>query len=183
MLCCWCNGTRILSFVCYSRLLQLCGTLFFIDSPKIPLNSRGDNHVLCTSWYFFPLLHSYCFAHFCLMAQLSLPMKFWVDGVSSMVWDDILCGRWFCIDSLTRWGLPRCLSGEESTWHCRRRKRVRFDPWVGKMPWSRKWQPHPSILAWREKLYFILLRGYSHQGRKSFSSTLCIPSLRWCRIH
>ena len=60
MLCCWCNGTRILSFVCYSRLLQLCGTLFFIDSPKIPLNSRGDNHVLCTSWYFFPLLHSYC---------------------------------------------------------------------------------------------------------------------------
>ena len=23
-----------------------------------------------------------------------------------------------------------------------------FDPWVGKIPWSRKWQPCSSILAW-----------------------------------
>ena len=25
-------------------------------------------------------------------------------------------------------------------------KRCRFDPWVGKMPWSRKWQPTPVCL-------------------------------------
>ena len=24
---------------------------------------------------------------------------------------------------------------------CRRRKRLRFDPWVGKIPWRRKWRP------------------------------------------
>ena len=24
----------------------------------------------------------------------------------------------------------------------------RFDPWVGKIPWSRKWQPTPVFLAW-----------------------------------
>ena len=29
---------------------------------------------------------------------------------------------------------------------CRRCKRHGFDPWVGKMPWSRKWQPTPVFL-------------------------------------
>ena len=30
--------------------------------------------------------------------------------------------------------------------HCRR---PRFDPWVGKIPWRRKWQRYSSIFAWR----------------------------------
>ena len=94
MLCCWCNGMHIVFFVYYSCLLQLWGTFFFIDSPKILLNFGGDDHVLCTSCHFFPLLRSYCFEHFFLIAQLPLPMKFWVDGVSSIVWDEILCGVW-----------------------------------------------------------------------------------------
>ena len=31
-------------------------------------------------------------------------------------------------------------SDKESTCQCRRCKRCRFNPWVGKIPWSRKWQ-------------------------------------------
>ena len=42
---------------------------------------------------------------------------------------------------LTRWR-----SGKESACQCRRRKRCGFDPWVGKIPWSRKWQPTPEFL-------------------------------------
>ena len=42
----------------------------------------------------------------------------------------------------------RGASGKELTCQCRRCKRHGFDPWVGKSPWSRKWQ-HSSILAWR----------------------------------
>ena len=38
----------------------------------------------------------------------------------------------------------RWLSGKESTRQCRRRG---FGPWVGKIPWSRKWQPTPVFLA------------------------------------
>ena len=34
--------------------------------------------------------------------------------------------------------LPWWLSGKESTCQCRR---CGFDPWVGKIPWRRKWQP------------------------------------------
>ena len=41
--------------------------------------------------------------------------------------------------SVTR--LPRWLSGQERAWQCRRRRRRGFDPWVGKIPWRRAWQP------------------------------------------
>ena len=37
-------------------------------------------------------------------------------------------------------------SGEESACQCRRHKRRRFDPWVRKIPWRRKWQPTPVFL-------------------------------------
>ena len=40
-------------------------------------------------------------------------------------------------------GLPRWLSGKEFACQGRRHK---FDPWVGKIPWRRKWQPSPVCL-------------------------------------
>ena len=43
-----------------------------------------------------------------------------------------------CLENFEHW-----LSGKEST--CSRR-RCRFDPWVGKIPWRRKWQPTPVFL-------------------------------------
>ena len=46
-------------------------------------------------------------------------------------------------------GLPRWLSGKESSCQCRRCKRCGFDPWVGKIPWRRKWKPIPVFLAWK----------------------------------
>ena len=48
-----------------------------------------------------------------------------------------------CIQALRRLGLPRWLSGKESACQCRRH---RFDPWVGMIPWRRKWQPIPVFL-------------------------------------
>ena len=43
-------------------------------------------------------------------------------------------------------GFPGDASGKEPTCQCRRHKRHRFDPWVGKIPWRRKWQPTPVFL-------------------------------------
>ena len=37
-------------------------------------------------------------------------------------------------------GLPRWRSHNESTCQCRRHKSSRFNPWVRKIPWRRKWQ-------------------------------------------
>ena len=42
--------------------------------------------------------------------------------------------------------LPWWLSGKESACQCRRHRRRGFDPWVGKIPWRKKWQPTPVFL-------------------------------------
>ena len=39
---------------------------------------------------------------------------------------------------------PGWFSGKESACQCRRH---RLDPWVGKMPWRRKWQSPPAFLS------------------------------------
>ena len=55
-------------------------------------------------------------------------------------------------------GLPSWLSGKESVCQCKRCNRNAFDPCIGKLPWSRKWQPVP-----------VFLLGKSH-GQKSLTS-------------
>ena len=37
--------------------------------------------------------------------------------------------------------LPKWYSGKKSACQCRRYRRPGFSPWVGKMPWRKKWQP------------------------------------------
>ena len=37
-------------------------------------------------------------------------------------------------------------SGKEPACQCKRCKRLRFDPWVWKIPWRRAWQPTPVFL-------------------------------------
>ena len=51
-------------------------------------------------------------------------------------------------------GFPGSARDKEFACQCRRHKRQRFDPWVGKIPWRRKWQPTP-----------VLLPGESHRQR------------------
>ena len=48
--------------------------------------------------------------------------------------------------SLFMLGLPGGAIGKEPTCQCKRHKRHRLDPWVGKIPWRRKWQPTPVFL-------------------------------------
>ena len=43
-------------------------------------------------------------------------------------------------------GFPGGANGKEPTCQCRRYKRCRFDPWVGKIPWRRAWQSTPVFL-------------------------------------
>ena len=42
-------------------------------------------------------------------------------------------------------GLPRWITGKAI---CLQRGRPGFDPWIDKIPWRRKWQRIPSVLAW-----------------------------------
>ena len=57
-------------------------------------------------------------------------------------------------------GLPGDSSGKEHACQCRRHKRCRFNPWVGKIPWRRTWQS-TAILSLGESQRERNLVGYS----------------------
>ena len=67
-------------------------------------------------------------------------------------------------------GLPRWLSGEESTCQSRRCKKWGFYSWLGKIPWSRKWQPTPVFLPGKFHGQSSLA-GYSPWGHKELDTT------------
>ena len=64
-------------------------------------------------------------------------------------------------------GFPRGSDGKEFPCQCRRR---RFDPWIGKIPWSRKWQPTPVFLPAKFHGGRNLV-GYSPWGHKELDKT------------
>ena len=61
-------------------------------------------------------------------------------------------------------------SGKEPICQCRRQNRYGFDPWVGKIPWRRKWQPTPVFLP-GESHGRRSLAGYSPQSHKELDTT------------
>ena len=64
-------------------------------------------------------------------------------------------------------GLPRWLSGKESTCRC---QRGGLSPWVQKTPWRRKWQPIPVFLPGESHGQRSLV-GYSPRGHKEWDTT------------
>ena len=68
--------------------------------------------------------------------------------------------------------LPRWRSGKESACQCRR---PRFDPWVRKIPWSRKWQPTPVFLPGKFHGQRSLV-GCSPRDHKESDTTECTPT-------
>ena len=65
---------------------------------------------------------------------------------------------------------PRWLSSKESACQCRRHRRCRFNPWVRKIPWRRKWQPTPVFLPGKFHRQRTLA-GYSPWGLKVLDTT------------
>ena len=88
------------------------------------------------------------------------------DGPASETWrlgQNTFCSRslssfalsWWSVDMVARFLLPRRV----------RRIEFLFHPWVGKIPWRRKWQP--TLVFWPEKPHRQRsLGGYSPKGRK-----------------
>ena len=79
------------------------------------------------------------------------------------------------------------VNGKETSCQCRRHKRPRFDPWVGKIPWRRAWQLTPGFLpenpmdrgAWRDMVHRVA-NGWAHLkrlGTHAHTQALCIRVL------
>ena len=78
---------------------------------------------------------------------LYLCASFWLISIAmslnSFIFSYIIYGLLLFLPGL---GLLKWLSGKESTCQCKRCRKLKFDPWVGKISWSRKWQPSPIFL-------------------------------------
>ena len=67
-------------------------------------------------------------------------------------------------------GFPGGTSGKESACQCRKCRRHGFDPWVRKIPWSRKCQPTPVFLPGKFHGQRSLV-GYSAWSHKELNMT------------
>ena len=67
-------------------------------------------------------------------------------------------------------GFPGGARAKEPAYQWRRQKGGGLDPWVGKIPWSRKWQPTPVFLP-GESHGQRSLAGYRPQGHKELNMT------------
>ena len=70
-------------------------------------------------------------------------------------------------------------STKESICQCRRHKRHGFDPWVGKILWSRKWQPAPAFLPGESHGQRSLV-SYSPWGCKESDMTEATEHISYC---
>ena len=101
-----------------------------------------------------------CISHYTLESQAMRFMglqRVGHDWATDLIW----------LDQLGFTGGP---SGKEPYCQCRRHKRLRFDPWVGKMPWKREWQPNLALLP-RGSHGQRSLESYSSWGCKESDTT------------
>ena len=100
----------------------------------------------------------------------------------------VLRGHGICVlRSCPIWlvlGFPGGASAEEPTCWCRRHKRCGFDPWVGKVPWKRSWQPtHSSSHAWKtpwtEDPGRLQSLWGSQRVRQDWSDLACMCARTW----
>ena len=81
--------------------------------------------------------------------------------------------------SCTLWGFPGGVSDKVPTCQCKRHKRCRFKPWVGKIPWRRAWKSTP-VFSPGEFHGHRSLECYSPWGYKELDTmewlTLSLPS-------
>ena len=97
-------------------------------------------------------------------------MDFFVFDIQAFCYGVYRCGClcvdpvWFMEEQFSELGSPGCLSGKESACQCRR---LRFNPWVGKIPLEEEMAAHSSILAgitpWTEEPGGLQSRG-SHRA-------------------
>ena len=73
------------------------------------------------------------------------PGQLWFLKIQLMLcsspWEEFILSLPYCSSGLAKW-----CSGKESAWQSRRCRKHEFHPWVGKSPWSRKWQHTPVFL-------------------------------------
>ena len=141
------------------REIKLLFFLFLIYlTDKFIKNSHYVFDYVYIYIYLMCVYMSYIFASVCL--NISEWIAEMIQGTRGRKWNYFVMLRHF----------PAGASGKEHACQCRRLKRHGFNPWVRKIPWSRKWQPNSSPLAGESHRQRSLV-GCSPWGHKELDST------------
>ena len=122
---------------CFARIQVRSQTCFSYPSRESNGMLISDTVLCATQW---PLALN------CIWRHVIIEPFLWAKHLPSGAQDEAVTSSSFgspCY--LLIQGLPWWFSGKEPTCQCRR---CGFDPWVGKIPCRRTWQPTPAILAW-----------------------------------
>ena len=84
-----------------------------------------------------------------------------------------------CVHVRVPWGLPRWHSGKGSACQCRRHRRHRFQPWVGKIAWRRKWQSTPVFLPGQRSLAGYSPWDYKESYMTEHTGTCVMLLFKW----
>ena len=79
-------------------------------------------------------------------------------------WADVRLGIWISVSYF--WGFPGGTSSKEPTCQCRRHRRGKSNPWVGKISWRRAWQPPEAQPWWIQEIRSVLQTGISLKRRE-----------------
>jgi len=129
-----------------------------------------SNLVVFHSWLVLeslPVPKTY-FSSFSKQTQLhrSFKTQFLCLSYSVKPLDTLACPMELDLRIPLLWHFPGGTSGKEPVCQCRRHKRHRFDPWIGKILWKREWQPAPVLLPGQRSL-----GAYSPWGHKESDTT------------
>ena len=117
---------------------------------SVPCNPLAA--VLTQEYFMYICAFSWELAHYNELNKMLINTK-------NTAWLQIL------LECLLRGGLSRWLCGKDPSCQGRRHERCGFNPWVRKIPWSRKWQPGPVFLHGESHGQRSLV-GYSPWSRK-----------------
>ena len=80
----------------------------------------------------------------CSIPAWRIPRTEEPGGLQSMVSQESDTTEGLIHTCVHTWGFPGGTGGKKKK--CRRHQRLRFNPWVRKIPWRRAWRPTPEFL-------------------------------------
>ena len=136
---------------------------------------------MCTMWFFFNCAKIYwvlLMLSFIVFLHPLLPSTdtYWALTICQTLWNVIMTNsdrmlpvsvreEKHCTSKQINIGFPGGAVVKNLPHQCRWHKRCRFNPWVGKIPWSRKWQPTLVFLPGKSHRQRSLA-GYSPSGHR-----------------
>ena len=110
----------------------------------------------------------------------------WATNTFTLLFSTLWLIRWILLSSYSLYMrifivefLLQLFSGKESTCKCRSRRRLRFDPWVGKIPWRRAWQPTPVFLPGEPHGQRSLAGYCSSRHKVGYDQSECMQAHDW----